>query len=83
MCGAVSVFLPVPERFSHPAYDLCAGHMCWWWLAEGACQCRGTKAEGMNMKEKDVFEDAGIDTDEQLKVSLREFNTLVSKRVRR
>lgn len=40
-------------------------------------------AEGMNMKEKDVFEDAGIDTDEQLKVSLREFNTLVSKRMRR
>jgi hypothetical protein len=40
-------------------------------------------AEGMSMKEKDVFEDAGIDTDEQLKVSMRNFSNLVSKKSRR
>lgn len=40
-------------------------------------------AEGMNMKEKDVFEDAGVDTDEQISVSLRDFSNLVSKKVRR
>lgn len=44
---------------------------------------RGTMAEGMSMKEKDVFDEAGIDTDEQLKVSLRDFNNLVSKKARR
>jgi hypothetical protein len=45
--------------------------------------CRGTMAEGMNMKEKDVFEDAGIDTDESLKLAVRDFSNMISKKVRR
>jgi hypothetical protein len=40
-------------------------------------------AEGMNMKERDVFEDAGIATDDSLKLALRDFSNLISKKVRR
>lgn len=61
----------------------CANGVSWRLLGKNACLCRGTMAEGMDMKEKTVFEDAGIDTDEQVKVSLRDFNNLVSKRARR
>lgn len=39
-------------------------------------------AEGMSRKEADIFDEAGVDTDESVKVSYREFSQLLPKRRR-
>ena len=44
--------------------------------------CRGTMSEGMDTKEKEVFEEAEIIPDAAAKVSMQELSGLLSKNKR-
>jgi hypothetical protein len=44
--------------------------------------CRETMADSVGRNEADVFEEIGVDTDEAMKVSFRQFASLQSKRRR-
>lgn len=44
--------------------------------------CRDVLGEGVDKPEKDLFEEIGVDTDADMKVSLKEFANLMPKRRR-